>query len=795
MELSKSSDHDPAAEKPDLACLMCRKRKLKCDREYPVCKICRDTSQNCSYPNVRLKPGPKFGSTFKRRRKSQPASDTVSLVASTGMPEELSSAKLTENLLIPDGGKVDDIAESNDCALNFVRAITVSSMFHPKHETPTTHLEASASSSSSIDGFLIKLACAQTTLTRACKELNLTIHVCQHLISEYFEKSVGFSLFHEPSFSDKIRDIADYRYLVALFAAMLSISTRCQYSSTDRNAQISADGQKCHEYFHSISMKYIDEMLAVCSDASPPFCLLQAMTLATFYKLITGVRGASWRLLGVSVRVAYELHLHLVDYEGINESPSDESSIRNWILNEEKRRCWWALWEMDAFASVIRRSPTAIDAKFIDTYLPVLDSHWFFSRHQQSCLLHRDPRQRWKSLADCKNESPTAWRILFISLMRNAQVLSRGNMQTLLSDLDRDDQVAHLLHYFRNAYRSKYSSEDYSKFSNIIVAFRDACSSMPKDLHSFDDLTNLRQNAVISSRHLASEKFSMLLAIEHARFLIYHIYVVQDAIEGTVQMLLPIEQLLGLSSAPTNVEVYGRGLDSCLQTGDNIYNLLVNCDDEHLKYVNPLFSSIVWLAASTQIFRRVFKRDTAPTATICKWKLLRDAYESYVKFWGTPLTLLHDLDTLEERLSQDMSLVTHFDKWSSSFLSQSDQDNSQVVLPLLSAMDREEKSLPDSRLNESFDLEYSHQRPETGLLTSSTKADLPQRNLIAEDDSFSVRAQFDEQKTAVGMPRPKENYGRLMTGFGHNSTVASSEDSHGIELRQSHANRSGYYLP
>ena len=44
-----------------LACVMCRSRKLKCDRTKPACARCRKVDAECVYPESRRKP------TFKRR--------------------------------------------------------------------------------------------------------------------------------------------------------------------------------------------------------------------------------------------------------------------------------------------------------------------------------------------------------------------------------------------------------------------------------------------------------------------------------------------------------------------------------------------------------------------------------------------------------------------------------------------------------------------------------------------------------------------------------------------------------
>jgi hypothetical protein len=54
------SAHTPP--KPNqIACITCRKRKLKCDRSKPICSTCARLGRNCVYDEVRRKSGPKRG--------------------------------------------------------------------------------------------------------------------------------------------------------------------------------------------------------------------------------------------------------------------------------------------------------------------------------------------------------------------------------------------------------------------------------------------------------------------------------------------------------------------------------------------------------------------------------------------------------------------------------------------------------------------------------------------------------------------------------------------------------------
>jgi hypothetical protein len=57
-----ASGGDGSVLKPKrIACVICRKRKLKCDGSKPSCSTCTRLGHNCAYDEVRRKSGPKRG--------------------------------------------------------------------------------------------------------------------------------------------------------------------------------------------------------------------------------------------------------------------------------------------------------------------------------------------------------------------------------------------------------------------------------------------------------------------------------------------------------------------------------------------------------------------------------------------------------------------------------------------------------------------------------------------------------------------------------------------------------------
>jgi hypothetical protein len=58
----RPGDNENGIPKPKrIACVICRKRKLKCDGSKPSCSTCTRLGHNCAYDEVRRKSGPKRG--------------------------------------------------------------------------------------------------------------------------------------------------------------------------------------------------------------------------------------------------------------------------------------------------------------------------------------------------------------------------------------------------------------------------------------------------------------------------------------------------------------------------------------------------------------------------------------------------------------------------------------------------------------------------------------------------------------------------------------------------------------
>ncbi|KAF9888932.1 hypothetical protein FE257_008101 [Aspergillus nanangensis] len=240
-------------------------------------------------------------------------------------------------------------------------------VLHPSHQVATSdHTQKQSPSSSDGQGGLSR---------QACRVLGISQDAMNKMIQLFFDNMVAINIFHQPSFAEKLSKISSCLELTALLAAMAGYASRFASLGSD-----TVDRQPA--YFLDIAFTYINKSLMDYDDQVPPLCLIQALIVATHCRLTQGVRGNAWRSLGLCVSLIYELNLHCLD----SRKASRAQDAPQWQEDEEKRRAFWAVWEMDVFASTIRRTPTAIDWNHMEVLLPVDNAHWFSGQHTASCF-------------------------------------------------------------------------------------------------------------------------------------------------------------------------------------------------------------------------------------------------------------------------------------------------------------------------------------------------------------------------------------------------------------------------
>lgn len=480
---------------------------------------------------------------------------------------------------------------------------------------------------------------------------------------------VAISLFHEPSFGDKVRSIATTSQLYALLAALLAYAARFYPTEVSDGVNLTFEDEPgTHlqaEYFLNLAVNNIEDTLKECGDEAPQLCVLQALIIATHCQLTEGVRGKAWRSLGTCIRLAYELNLHLVDSGRGKTSENDDA--QKWCQIEEKRRAWWAIWEMDVFASTIRRTPPAIDWSQIETLLPVEDQYWFLKKMRASCFMERDPVYRWKALQETGNQSPKAWFLVINSLMKEAQVIS--SPRSVPSQLPVDESQKPSSAANRRGKLAKdpvdEATQKLETLANSVYCFTLAVPAHLQYRNKYLGFDARTPGQMLSLRQLHCSIYNIYVMTQLAKLMIYRYDVFggrRPSARRTHASPSSASAKAGPApqsyAAPNANDSENLALGRYFEATDNILTIINRSSAHHIRYINPFLSSTIWLASAVQLLRKEFGRDEISRSLIkSKFEALYMTYKRCVSFWGIHNALQQNLEALEMQLEGSRNCV------------------------------------------------------------------------------------------------------------------------------------------
>lgn len=158
---------------------------------------------------------------------------------------------------------------------------------------------------------------------------------------------------------------------------------------------------------------------------TPTLVYLQGLTVLAFYLYAMEPNSQGWVLIGICSRLAYELELDKVD-EDFEKTKYQMTIPEAWSRQEERRRLWWCIWELDGFAAAIACRRPTIDKGNMQVMLPVSDKTWFSNTPVESAIIDPVPTTAWKTLEKCENQDVRAWFLLANFLLLSAHDLAQS---------------------------------------------------------------------------------------------------------------------------------------------------------------------------------------------------------------------------------------------------------------------------------------------------------------------------------------------------------------------------------
>jgi hypothetical protein len=247
--------------------------------------------------------------------------------------------------------------------------------------------------------------------------LEISKDLAEDLIFIFFEKiQPWLSLLHKPRFfarymtgpADSLSRIIGYSVEDSLLLyGIFSLAAR--YSDHQSLAHLPPIERGA--FFEAKAIHAYDNARGAIEPSTMSY--LQGCILLAFYLYTSGPSPRGWILTGVCVRMAYDLGLDTID------ANSDDGPLNaaQWSADEELRRSWWLVWELDTFGSTISRRPYAIDRRRMVVKLPVNDDAWFSDTPVRSAVLRTKPALAWKALRNVENQDERAWFLIANYLM------------------------------------------------------------------------------------------------------------------------------------------------------------------------------------------------------------------------------------------------------------------------------------------------------------------------------------------------------------------------------------------
>ncbi|KAJ4361255.1 hypothetical protein N0V95_002024 [Ascochyta clinopodiicola] len=348
---SQDAQNEHAAKQKRIACVLCRKRKLKCDGTRPTCGTCKRLSHDCAYDEVRKKSGPKRGYVKLLEQRLQQV-ETLLKSQDTTEPNK-------------------DTARQTSATAYVVNTI--------QQAAPTTRTQSSNPFDKSLESLLDARSASIPALQDDTANTNgqepgyswemigLGLEeplppqdVMEELYDIYFTKiHPSLPLIHRP------------RFLAALNLAPHMRPPVClRYSMWTMAASVSDKYDALQEHFYHRARKYaqLDELRGH-GESTITLAHCQAWALTCSYEFKNMYFPRAWLSSGRAVRLAQMMQLHRLDGAGLDVKQCLPPP-KDWTEREERRRTFWVCFSIDRYASIGTGWPMIIDERDILTNLP-----------------------------------------------------------------------------------------------------------------------------------------------------------------------------------------------------------------------------------------------------------------------------------------------------------------------------------------------------------------------------------------------------------------------------------------
>jgi hypothetical protein len=335
-----------------LACIACRRKKIRCSGEKPACKHCTRSRIPCVYKVTTRKAAPRTDYMAMLDKRLKRMEDRV--IKTIPKDEARDMASIGRSIVKPSQSQPSKAQKKRTAEEAFATEMDewTRGDRRPPHETFPMNREIK-----STDG---------TGLLTEGAEFLPSLEIQEHLAEVFFDCVYGQSylLLHKPSF---MRRLKAGTVPPVLILAVCAVSTR--FST---HPQLNSDppflrGENWANPAAAIALSRHDE---------PNITILTVFLLLGLHEFGTCHGGRSWSFGGQALRMAYALQLHQELEQDPLTGHNKTNSQLSFTDREIRRRTMWACYLMDRYNSSGSQRPPIGNEKFLHIQLPIKETHF-----------------------------------------------------------------------------------------------------------------------------------------------------------------------------------------------------------------------------------------------------------------------------------------------------------------------------------------------------------------------------------------------------------------------------------
>ncbi|KAI1415679.1 hypothetical protein F5Y13DRAFT_207346 [Hypoxylon sp. FL1857] len=376
---SQSQNNGNVPRPKRLACMICRKRKLRCDGVKPSCSTCTRLGHACAYDEVRRKSGPKRGyvKALEERlkqvetllNKTQEPSSTAGTDAAKTSSVTFEQNRTQQTPPTPNFNVANpNIAISSDRDMDRWRF---------NGESPQA--------GGGMDDFNFN---GNITMNMGGMDNSFTWEMIGLGLEEPLPPQETIDELHQIYF-DKIHPslpmIHKFRYLAAMnLAPNQRPPVALRYAIWTQACAVADKYADLKDLFYQRARKYVEaDYVKGYGEHMISVAHAQTHVLLASYEFKMMYFPRAWMSTGAAVRLCQMIGLHRLDGTGLDVKQCLPPP-RDWTEREERRRTFWMAFCKDRYASIGTGWPMTIDERDIMTNLPSSEEAFEMSRPEQT---------------------------------------------------------------------------------------------------------------------------------------------------------------------------------------------------------------------------------------------------------------------------------------------------------------------------------------------------------------------------------------------------------------------------